>query len=43
MQIEKALVNDRLSVSDVSWNNYPFQLFIILQIFTRETCYFLKK
>ena len=42
MQIEKALINDRLRVS-----MYPekilFQLFIILQQLTREICNFLKK
>ena len=31
MQIEKALINDRLNVSNVSPENFAFQLFIILQ------------
>ena len=42
MQTEKALINDRLRVQKYS-ENFAFQLFIILQEFTREICYFLKK
>ena len=42
MQIEKVPINDRLRVSKVS-ENFSFQLYIILQYFTREICSFLKK
>ena len=42
MQIEKALINDRLRVSKYS-ENFAFPLFIIFQQFTRETWNFLKK
>ena len=42
IQIEKALINDTLVFQKYP-ENFAFQLFIILQKFTRETCYFLKK
>ena len=42
MWIEKALINDRLRVSKV-FENFPFQLFIILRQFTREMWYFVKR
>ena len=42
MQTEKSLINDRLRVSKYP-EDFAFQLFLILQEFTREICYFLKK
>ena len=42
MQTEKSLINDCLHVSKYT-ENFAFQLFLILQEFTREICYFLKK
>ena len=41
MQIEKALINDHLLVSEDP-ENFAFQLFIILKQFTRKIRYFLK-
>ena len=35
MRIEKALINDRLRVSKV-YENFTFQLFTVLQLFTRH-------
>ena len=40
MQIEKLLINNLVEVYP---ENFAFQLFIILQLFTLETCNFLKK
>ena len=40
MQIEKLLINN---LAEVYPENFTFQLFIILQLFTLETCNFLKK
>ena len=42
MQIEKALINDRLR-SQMYLENFALQLLLILQQFTREIYYFLKK
>ena len=42
MQIEKTLIKDRLRVQNYP-KNFAFELFIILQKFAREICYFLKK
>ena len=41
MQIEKALINDRLRVSRVSWKFRIPNIFNFA--FTHEMCYFLKK
>ena len=42
MQIENQLINNRLRVRSVS-ENFTFQLFMILQLYTREIWYSLKK
>ena len=42
MQIEKTLINDRFVFQKYP-ENFGFQLFIILQEFTRQICNFLKK
>ena len=42
MQMEKALINVAYMFQKYT-KNFTFQLFIILQYFTREVCYFLKK
>ena len=42
MQTEKALIKGRLRFQKYP-ENFAFQLFTILQQFTREMCYFLEK
>ena len=43
MQIEKALINDRLRVSKVSGKFRIPTIYNLAVIFTHEICYFLKK
>ena len=42
MQIEKALINDRLLVLNVSWK-FGIPTIYIIAVGSREICYFIKK
>ena len=42
MQLEEVLINDRLRFQRYP-KNFALQLFIILQLLTREICYFPKR